>query len=103
MFVSQVTSTESCIGSAMGTTGTGAFENDGAMDWAFKLTSLRAGTTAIAAALKRANKTRPGATVELDDAAQGLAAAEIVAAGRGHPAKNLPGHVLEWVSEKNFL
>src|SRR5690348_8916240 len=87
----------------MGTSGTGAFENDGAMDWAFKLTSLRAGTNAIAGALKRANKTRPGTAVDLDNALEGLAAAQIVAAGRGHPAKTLPENILEWVNEKNFV
>ena len=85
----------------MGTWGVGAFENDGAADWADGLTP-RKKPAVIEKALARVAKTRAGKPVDLDDAIEGLAAAEIVAASRGHVAKHVPDEALDWIEKVRF-
>ena len=75
----------------MGAWGHGSFENDGACDW---LAELEAdGIEAIREALQP----RAHEYIEVDDASNAIAAAEIVAAARGHGADDLPEEVTAWI------
>ena len=79
----------------MGTWGIESFENDDAMDWVAELQAdgIRATGTAIQAVLDAAPEYLEAPTCML-----GLAAAEVVAALRGRPAKSLPPEVQSWVN-----
>lgn len=77
----------------MGAWGTGVFENDAALDWFDALE--RRGADAVLAALQTIPEEDD--YIEADQAAEALAAAEIVAAALGHPAAGLPGEATDWV------
>lgn len=79
----------------MGAWGCGSFENDDALDWVYRLEESRdfsvvedAFDTVISQATDY---------VEAPDCCCALAAAEVVAAVRGHPLPDLPEEVDEWV------
>jgi Domain of unknown function (DUF4259) len=78
----------------MGAWGAGVFENDTALDWLDALE--RTGAAAVNAALRSLPDAAAG-YVDADQASDALAAAEIVAASRGHPAAELPGEAADWV------
>jgi hypothetical protein len=84
----------------MGTGGTGAFENDGAMDWIAELEER--GETAIRDALTAAAGAGADTYVEAPAAEAALAAAEVVAALAGHRVDNLPEEVCAWVDSRGI-
>jgi len=79
----------------MGAWGAGVFENDDAMDFVFELTE--------AESWKLVRRMLRDCLEEgFTDAAQSamaLAAAEAVAAAKGHPVKDLPTEVASWVAQ----
>ncbi|HEX4454395.1 MAG TPA: DUF4259 domain-containing protein [Kofleriaceae bacterium] len=75
----------------MGTWGAGGFDNDGALMWFDDLDAL--GVTAIGSALR----VRKG-LIDIDDAQAAIAAAECVAAARGHGVKRPPASVVAWLA-----
>jgi hypothetical protein len=79
----------------MGTWGTDAFGNDDAMDWLAELESegLPAAGGAVQAVLELAPE-----YLEAPVCAAALAAAEIIAGLRGHPAAELPEAVSAWLA-----
>ena len=79
----------------MGAWGVGPFDNDTAADWLAELEEL--GEAAIRDALTAAADPGDDAYIEIDAAAEALAAAEIVAASCGHAAPSLPAAALAWV------
>ena len=79
----------------MGAWGAGTFENDDAMDWVYELEEE--GLKAVAAALKPVAAAKPKDYIEAPDASNALAAAEVVAALSGKPAKKLPEEVTAFV------
>lgn len=83
----------------MGCWGTGTFENDDAMDWAFDLSECF-GLDQVDRVLRPA---RDGDYLEAPDACEALAAAEIVAALLGRPASDLPVDVARWIAEHRGL
>jgi len=79
----------------VGAWGTGAFENDTALDWLFE---LRHSIDLVL--LKASLDTVVGgdqAYIDADLGSTGLAAAEVVAALGGQPATDLPQEVRDWV------
>lgn len=77
----------------MGTWSSGAFDNDDAADWAYRLTDT-ADEGVVEAALRRAiDAGSPSAPV----AQTAVAAAEVVAAGLGAQGPDLPTEVAAWV------
>ena len=85
----------------MGTWGTGAFDNDGAADWAFAFDD---GATAahVNRPIRRLAKRRHGAEIDLDDALEAVAAAEVIAAARGHGGRGVPKSVRHWIAETGY-
>ena len=79
----------------MGAWGAGTFENDDAMDWVYELEEE--GLKAVAAALKAVAAAKPKDSIEAPDASNALAAAEVVAALIGRPAKELPEEITAFV------
>lgn len=77
----------------MGAWGHRSFENDGALDWIAELSGGKAG--ALTRTLERIVNRRQVADV--DDASAAIAAAEVVAAARGHACKGLPDQVELWL------
>lgn len=84
----------------MGTWGSGSFENDDAMDWVYELEER--GVKALDAALSAISDDEEE-YVEAPDAVNAIAAAEVVAAALGKPAKDLPEEVTAWVESKPKL
>ena len=85
----------------MGTWGAGAFENDAASDWLMELTDATS-TAPIRRAILRVQKIKAPNAVDLDDAIEALAAAEIIAAARGHPSAKFPDDLAAWMAARNF-
>src|SRR5688572_3757164 len=84
----------------MGAWGEGVFENDQAGDWLDQL--VESGKPkAIDTALSKALKAKPG-QLDADEAAAALAAAEVVAAARGHRHADLPEEVREWLASSGY-
>ena len=81
----------------MGILGASPFENDDAREW---LEGLDAGDGAapVIALLRRASEGASDPHLDARTAATGLAAAELVAALRGHPAPDLPRAAQDWVA-----
>lgn len=82
-----------------GAWGTGAFQNDDALDWVWELTAS-SGSTAIEEALRPAAS--PDGYIEAPSGANAIAAAEVLAAVRGKPPNELPPEVSEWVDSQRF-
>jgi hypothetical protein len=80
----------------MGAWGVGAFDNDTALDWLDTLERL--GTEALLAAFQ--SIAEEDARIEVGEARIALAAAEAVAAARGHAPPDLPGELAEWVEAR---
>jgi uncharacterized protein DUF4259 len=80
----------------MGTWGSGAFDNDDAADWAWQLTD-DADEAVVAAALTAVESSTDPAAPASQVA---VAAAEVVAAGLGRPAADLPDDVAAWVASR---
>jgi hypothetical protein len=77
-----------------GAWGYGPFENDDALDWLNDLEGY-SGSHFLMTALSTAD---PNAKyIEAPQCSQALAAAEIVAAARGHASKTLPADAVQWV------
>ena len=77
----------------MGAWGVGSFDNDTALDWLDTLERL--GTEALVIAFQTIAE--EAERIETEQARIAVAAAEAVAAARGHPAPELPGELGEWV------
>ncbi len=78
----------------MGSWGYGSFENDDALDWAGEL-AAGDGWDPLVQALADVEDGEPAALV----CTRAVAAAELVAAGRGHPTKDLPESVYGWLAD----
>ena len=78
---------------ALGTWGIGAFENDDALDWVSDLTASE-GWPPVEEALQDGELGQSGAPV----CVRALAAAELVAFGRGHPVAHLPESASRWIA-----
>ncbi|HET7234013.1 MAG TPA: DUF4259 domain-containing protein [Longimicrobium sp.] len=78
----------------MGAWGTGVFDNDAALDW-FDALEQR-GADAVLVALQTIPEEAD--TIEVDQANEALAAAEIVAACRARASSNLPGEATDWIN-----
>ncbi|HSU18094.1 DUF4259 domain-containing protein [Longimicrobium sp.] len=76
----------------MGAWGVGSFDNDAALDWLDTLDRLGAEALLIAFQTIAEEDER----IETEQARIALAAAEAVAAARGHAAPDLPGELAEW-------
>jgi uncharacterized protein DUF4259 len=77
----------------MGAWGVGTFDNDTALDWLDTLKRL--GNEALLIALQTIAE--EDERIEVEQARIALAAAEAVAAARGHGPPDLPGELAEWV------
>jgi len=80
----------------MGAWGAGVFENDDAGDWVWELEDDN-DMSVLHEALAAAVDTPLDEAVEAPDANNALAAAEIVAAARGHHGAELPSEAREWI------
>ena len=80
----------------MGAWGAGVFENDDAGDWVWELEDDN-DMSVLHEALAAAVDTPLDEAVEAPDASNALAAAEIVAAARGHHGAELPSEAREWI------
>lgn len=78
----------------MGTWGAGSFENDDAMDWSHE---LRIGND-LSPILAAFSNITERVYLEAPDCSNALAAAEIVAALKGNPSKDLPDEITTWIS-----
>lgn len=79
----------------MGAWGTGAFDNDDALDWLVRLED--GGVEVVRQALAGVLSATPG-YFERDVGASAIAAAEVVAALRGRPHRDLPPVLTAWVT-----
>ncbi|MEZ6063414.1 MAG: DUF4259 domain-containing protein [Planctomycetaceae bacterium] len=86
----------------MGAWGEAVFESDSAEEWAERLTSQNR-TTFVLSALRGIAKVRAAAVLEADQCACALAAAEVIAAAQGHPSRELPAEIREWLAERRFV
>lgn len=77
----------------MGAWGTGSFDNDDALDWAFGLEDAD-GDELLQAAFEA---TSGDEDLESPDCCVALAAAEIVAAWLGEPVDTLPAEIVDWI------
>lgn len=78
----------------MGTWGYKSFENDGAADWLYDLQEASDASFCFDA-IKAV--TRSKGKVDLDDALEGLAAAEILYAARYDPPRGVPASARNWI------
>jgi hypothetical protein len=77
----------------VGTWGSGPFDNDDAGDWTYRLTP-----DADEAVIERAlAKAEADGDPDVMTSQAAIAAAEVVAAGLGHPHPSLPEEVADWV------
>src|SRR3982074_844158 len=85
----------------MGAWGVGSFENDDAMDW---VTGLREGPgdNILREALAPITSAEDQ-YLQAPDCSIAIAAAEAVAAGRGHPAGARADEVVDWVRTKPIV
>lgn len=79
-----------------GAWGEGSFENDDALDWVAQCIAAR-DASAVKAALEAP---LTSAYIEASDGAIAVAAAEVVAAARGKPAKSLPKDLRAWLDRQ---
>jgi hypothetical protein len=85
----------------MGAWGAGTFENDDAMDWVVGLPNA-SGDAVLRQALSPAASTGDG-YLEAPVCSIAIAAAEAVAAARGHPIASLPAEVAGWAEKKPVI
>jgi hypothetical protein len=79
-----------------GAWGPRTFDNDDALDWVHACTESK-GNPVIASALEIAMQ--PGA-LQSPEGAAAIAAAEVVAAAKGKPSKELPKELSEWLNHQ---
>lgn len=82
----------------MGAWGHTAFENDQALDWFSNELEHSADASALHSAVEPVASAPHDDHIDSDDACCALAAAEIVAAVRGCPMKDLHPMIAEWVA-----
>ena len=84
----------------MGNWGTGTFENDDAMDWAteFQRASSRQSLRAAFEAVVDVED-----YLERDLGSYALAAAEVVAAARGRPCRDIPQPLRDWAAANQTI
>jgi hypothetical protein len=82
----------------MGAWGPKAFENDVALDWAAELEEFE-DYAAVSGALDAVMQDKAD-HLDADVCEEGVAAAEIVAAGAGKPAGDLPDDIKNWLAGK---
>lgn len=80
---------------SMGSWGAGTFDNDSALDWQGEFLAGTPRPVKLKACFNRVLKSQEG-DVDLESAA--LAAAEVLAGLRGHPAESLPDELADWIS-----
>ncbi len=80
----------------MGAWGPGSFENDAALDWVLELNDAEDATPIDTALMNVADA--EDEYLDVDEASEAIAAAEVVAALAGRPAATLPEAVTVWVS-----
>jgi hypothetical protein len=80
----------------MGAWGSGVFENDDAGDWVWELEDDENGAV-ILEALAAVVDVPADEFVDVSDASNALAAAEVVASAAGRTAMELPGEAREWI------
>jgi hypothetical protein len=80
----------------MGAWGAGSFENDDAADWVADLLAVT-DASEIEKALDQILNREPGAYIDLPEANNAIAAAEVVAAAIEAPSDSLPADVAGWV------
>jgi ankyrin repeat protein len=84
----------------MGTWGYKAFENDGAADWLYDLEDLHDAKSffkPIHAVIRARGK------VDIDDALESVAAAEVIAGARYEPPRDLPRIARSWIKRVAFV
>jgi hypothetical protein len=82
----------------MGSWGPNSFENDDALDWVYDLEEST-DTSVIVQALEAVTD-NDGAYIEAPVGSVAIAAAEVVAALKGHGASSLPREISEWIEDK---
>src|SRR4051794_29276607 len=85
----------------MGTWGAGAFENDHANDWLGALVS-EGDFASVEEAIERALTSKAGRSINLDDAIEAVAAAEIVASARGQKTAEVSSELAQWVADNDY-
>lgn len=85
----------------MGAWGEAVFECDAAEEWAEQLIS-QGNTAMVLKPLTSVVKTSAGSVLEVDLCAQGLAAAEVIAAALGYPCRGLSEEIRDWLGERDF-
>jgi len=86
----------------MGAWGAGVFENDDAGDWVWELEDDD-DMSVLHEALAAAVDTPLDEPIDAGEASNALAAAEIVAAARGHHGAELPSEAREWIGRNARL
>ena len=85
----------------MGAWNFGPFDNDDAGDWLYEL-EKSADTSVIADALHRVTNIGDE-YLEAPDCSSAIAAAEVIAALRGHPVSDFPDNAKQWVDAHRAL
>jgi hypothetical protein len=84
----------------MGAWGAESFANDDAMDWVAEFEN--AGFTVVESAVRNVLDS-PDGYPESPVCAEGLAAAEVVAASLGRPCQDLPAEVQDWLTRTRTI
>ena len=79
----------------------GPFDNDAAGDWTDQFEE-GAAESVVEAQLESIVAAADQDYLDLDDCCAGVAAAAMVAAGRGHASRGMPDHVALWIAEKDY-
>jgi hypothetical protein len=82
----------------MGTWGYAAFDNDSALDWFGLAVQHSSDTFAIESAIEAVLSAGEDDYIDAEEACAAVAAAELVAALRGHPSEQLNPLIAAWVS-----
>ena len=85
----------------MGGHGVGSFQNADAQAWVAELVESD-GADMVETAIDDVNEGDPGGPVGAAEAAIAIAAAEVVAAARGKPRKDIPEAVRSWTKAKHL-
>src|SRR5688500_11429269 len=80
----------------MGTWGPGVFDNDSAWDWVNDFLD-DPGLRAAESAIRTVAEWEDDEYLEVDESGAALAAAEVIAALKGHPNAQLPDEIKAWV------
>ena len=92
--VAVLTSMTAVSSALAGAWGVGSFDNDDALDWVLELQQTKTAKLLVETLGAIDAKSR---YVEAPECANGLAAAEVVAAARGRPSKKVPEDVTAWL------